>query len=166
MTMATQWSYKPHDRYKPARDILSILVQIVSRGGNLLLNVGPGPDGELDPTAYERLREIGDWMKVNSEGIYGTKAVAPYKEEKIAFTSKGNDIYAFYLADENEKTMPAKVLVRSFVPVDAQGVTLLGYKKPLKWKKVADGVEIEIPASLRNTPPCDYIWGFRMKVRK
>lgn len=166
MTMATQWSYKPHDRYKPARDILSILVQIVSRGGNLLLNVGPGPDGELDPTAYERLREIGDWMKVNSEGIYGTKAVAPYKEEKIAFTSKGNDIYAFYLADENEKTMPAKVLVRSFVPVDAQGVTLLGYKKPLKWRKVADGVEIEIPASLRNTPPCDYIWGFRMKVRK
>lgn len=164
MTMATQWSYKPGDRYKPAWDIISKLVQIVSRGGNFLLNVGPGPDGELDPVAYDRLREIGDWMHVNSDGIYGTKAIAPFKEDKIAFTSKGDNVYAYYLGDKDEK-MPETVKIKSFVPVSSKAVYLMGYNRPLKWKKVDGGIEIYLPESVRETPPCEFIWGFKIKVK-
>ena len=164
MTMATQWSYKPNDTYKSARTILSILVQIVSRGGNLLLNVGPGPNGDLDPVAYERLREIGDWMQVNGEGIYGTKAVAPYKEDKLVYTMKGDYVYAFYLSDEENPEVPEKITIRSFVPAGG-GITFLGYKKSLPWRRTSDGIEIEIPEPLQDNPPCNYIWGLRFRIR-
>lgn len=163
MTMATQWSYKPDDIYKSTHSILTTLVQIVSRGGNLLLNVGPGPDGELHPDAYRRLREIGDWMQVNGEGIYGTRAIAPYKEERIAFTSKGNYVYAFFLSDENEG-MPGSIKIRSFVPQKGKQVTLLGSKIQLKWKKTSDGIEIIIPERLRRNPPCKMLWGIKIPV--
>ena len=149
MTMATQWSYKPDDSYKSTHDILTTLVQIVSRGGNFLLNVGPGPDGELAPEAYQRLKEIGDWMQVNSEGIHGTKAIAPYKEDRIAFTSKDNNVYAFYLNAKDEY-MPSVVKIRSFVPVSA---------------KTGDGIEIIIPESVRKNPPCDLVWGVKLKIK-
>ena len=164
MTMATQWSYKPNDVYKPADQIIKILVQTVSRGGNLLLNVGPGPDGELDPTAYARLKEIGDWMTVNSEGIYGTDPVAPYFEDKLTFTLKDDSVYAFYLNEEDE-SMPEKIVLKSFEPASSKAVRLMGYDRPLKWKKTDAGIEIDIPASVRQTPPCDYVWGFRIEVK-
>lgn len=164
MTMATQWSYKPNDRYRQADDIILKLVQIVSRGGNFLLNVGPGPDGELDPVAYERLKEIGDWMQVNSDGIYGTRAIAPFKEEKIAFTSKEDYVYAFYLNEKDEK-LPEKIVINSFVPVSSKGVSLMGHDRPLKWRKTQDGIEVCIPESVRNMPPCKYVWGLKMKVK-
>ena len=73
-----------------------------------MLNIGPGPDGDIDPIAYDRLKEIGEWMKINSEAIYGTKPVKPYQETKIAFTKKENVVYAIYLPDENEKTFHPK----------------------------------------------------------
>jgi len=60
ITMGDSWSYVPGDHYKPTRDIVQLLVKIVSRGGNLLLNIGPGPDGEWDPVAYQRLQQIGE----------------------------------------------------------------------------------------------------------
>ena len=164
MTMATQWSYKPDDSYKSTHDILTTLVQIVSRGGNFLLNVGPGPDGELAPEAYQRLKEIGDWMQVNSEGIHGTKAIAPYKEDRIAFTSKDNNVYAFYLNAKDEY-MPSVVKIRSFVPVSAKSVFLMGHNRPLKWKKTGDGIVIIIPESVRKNPPCDLVWGFKLKIK-
>ena len=164
MTMATQWSYKPDDSYKSTHDILTTLVQIVSRGGNFLLNVGPGPDGELAPEAYQRFKEIGDWMQVNSEGIHGTKAIAPYKEDRIAFTSKDNNVYAFYLNAKDEY-MPSVVKIRSFVPVSAKSVFLMGHNRPLKWKKTGDGIEIIIPESVRKNPPCDLVWGFKLKIK-
>ncbi|MCK7483889.1 MAG: alpha-L-fucosidase [Candidatus Moduliflexus flocculans] len=60
---------------------------MVSKGGNFLLNIGPSPEGEFAPEALDRLREIGEWMKVNGEAIYGTRPVAPYKEVKTCFTA-------------------------------------------------------------------------------
>ena len=109
MTMAKQWSYKPNDKYKSTYQLVQLLVKIVSRGGNFLLNVGPSPEGELDPKVYDRLKGIGDWMQINSEAIYGTKAIKPYHETKTAFTQKGNNVYAFYLPDEDEKMMKMRI---------------------------------------------------------
>src|SRR4029079_10730137 len=98
MTMATSWSYVPNDTYKPANEIIEKLVDIVSKGGNYLLNIGPGPDGEFDPVAYQRLKEIGTWMNVNGEAIYGTRMYTVFKEgEKIRFTQSkdGKTRYVF-----------------------------------------------------------------------
>jgi alpha-L-fucosidase len=75
MTMNDHWGYNKHDNnWKSSADLIHKLVDIASKGGNFLLNIGPTPSGEFPPEAIERLRAIGAWMKVNSESIYGTQA--------------------------------------------------------------------------------------------
>ncbi len=165
MTMAGQWSYKPNDNYKPAYQLIQHLVRIVSKGGNFLLNIGPGPDGDFDPLAYERLKEIGSWMKINSEAIYGTNPIKPNQDDKISFTKKNNFVYAIYLADENEKILPASLFISSFQPLNTSKVYLLGYDKPLIWEKSAKGTIINIPKTLQNKPPCQYAWTFKMQIQ-
>lgn len=70
MPMGTSWSWVPNEKYKSTDEIIRTLVSVVSRGGSLLLNVAPGPDGQLDSTAYVRLKEVGEWLKVNGEAVY------------------------------------------------------------------------------------------------
>lgn len=160
MTMGNSWSYVPHDHYKPARQLIRLLVKIVSRGGNFLLNIGPDPQGDWDPVAYDRLREIGAWMKVNSEGIYGTTPVAPYEQDKIVFTKKKDSsaVYAFYLADTSETQLPAEIHVPSLQARKHSKVYLLGYSRPLSWKAGDNGMTVKIPKALQQQPPCKYAW--------
>lgn len=74
MPMGTSWSWVPNERYKSTDEIIRTLAQVVTRGGSLLLNVAPGPDGRWDSTAYQRLADVGAWMKANGEAIHGTRA--------------------------------------------------------------------------------------------
>ena len=165
VTMTHSWSYRPEAEYKSVKTMLTMLVQIVSRGGNLLLNVGPGPDGTLEEAAYERLKGIGDWMQVNAEGIYATKAVAPYQDGQLYYTAKGDCVYAFYVPGEGEP-MPAEIAVPSFVPAGARDVVMLGSRKALKWKKAeTGGIVVTIPASLRKTLSAQPVWCLKMKVK-
>ncbi|MHC1767114.1 MAG: alpha-L-fucosidase [Verrucomicrobiia bacterium] len=90
MTMGNQWSFKPDDQYKSTHRLIHLLVDVVGKGGNFLLNVGPQPDGRLPGAAVQRMREIGDWLDVNGEAIYGTRPIAPYKDGNVIFTRKGN----------------------------------------------------------------------------
>jgi len=82
------WSWIPNATYMSGRKAIQLLVDIVAKGGNLLLNVAPGPDGKWHDGAYELFEEIGNWMDVNSEAIYETRAIAPYKEGKVCLTKK------------------------------------------------------------------------------
>lgn len=108
MPMGTSWSWVPNEQYKSTDEIIRTLVSVVSRGGSLLLNVAPGPDGKLDSTAYVRLKEVGEWLKVNGEAVYGTRAfrlnMDPTTDTALGYTEdadgggKGNGhrvIYAF-----------------------------------------------------------------------
>lgn len=165
MTMGKSWSYKPNDQYKSAYELIQLLVKIVSRGGNLLLNIGPGPDGDFDPVAYDRLKAIGDWMQINGEAIYGTKPVKPYHENKLVFTQKSNTVYAFYLPDENEKTIPEKIIIASIQPLKGSKLFLMGYNKPLKWTKSDRGTVIEIPKSVQTKHVCQNTWTFKMTIQ-
>ena len=104
-------------------------------------------------------------MQVNSEGIYSTKAVAPYQDGQLYYTAKGNYVYAFYIPEEGE-ALPAEIAVPSFAPISTKGITLLGSKKALKWRKGADGGAIvTLPESLRKNPPCNHIWCLKIKVK-
>lgn len=132
MTMGNSWSYVPNDQYKSARKIIHMLTDIVSKNGNLLLNIGPGPDGEWDPVAYQRLQEIGVWMKINSEAIYDTEADPQLpRQHNWVFTKKGKTIYAIYQVAENEKTNGAFSLRLPLLKT-APGIHLLGSTQNIK----------------------------------
>ncbi len=144
MTMGNSWSYVPGDKYKSTNQIVQLLVKVVSRGGNLLLNIGPGPDGDFDPIAYERLKGIGEWMKVNGEGIYSTRSVAPYSSGNIFYTrsTKNNNLYAFVLSDSETVKFPATIDI-PLVDVKAiASVHIAGCKGKVQWKNTDKGIQI------------------------
>ena len=142
---------------------VQMLVDIVTKGGNLLLNVAPTPQGEWQQGAYDLLEEFGKRMKINSEGIYKSKVLKPYKENNICMTQQDNgNAYFFYLCKEGENAMPSEITITSNQPVKEGKVTLLGYDKPLKWKKNGSGFKVFIPEEIKNNPPCNYVWTIKV----
>ena len=155
LTMGTGWAYRPDDTYKPARQLIHMLADIVCKGGNFLLNVGPSPSGEFAADALDRLAEIGEWMAVNAAAIYGTRAVAPYREGPACFTRKGRDIYAIVLAENGEDAPPASVVLRTSRPLAGLPVRMLGRTEPLEQVPCDDGVKVVLP---REELPCRHAW--------
>lgn len=144
MTMGNSWSYVPNDVYKPTGDLIRKLVDIVSKGGNYLLNIGPGPDGSFDDTAYARLNEIGQWMKVNGEAIYGTRMHSVFGEgDQVRYTSSkdGKTKYIFLYSDLGKNLH----LQHLELPAKAK-LSLLGSRAKLSYKSTTTGTDIIFPA--------------------
>ena len=152
------WSWVPDAKYMSAKSAVQLLVDIVAKGGNLLLNIAPGPEGQWHEDAYRLLDDIGEWMKVNSEAIYETRALAPYKEGKICISKKGgNTVYIYYMAEDGEK-MPDTFEMSSYsLPANAK-IRMLGTNTYLKRVKRDKGFTIIIPDRIRKTPPARYVW--------
>ena len=97
MTICQQWAWKPNDRLKTLKECIDLLVTNAGCDGNFMLNVGPMPDGRIEPRQVERLREIGRWMKQYGESIYGTRG-GPFKPAKWGVsTCKDDMIYVHVL---------------------------------------------------------------------
>jgi alpha-L-fucosidase len=143
-------------------------VDIVSKGGNLLLNIGPGPDGTWQDDAYHRLAQVGAWLKVNGEAIYATRPIAPYKDGKVCLTSaKDGAVYAIYLGDRDEEQPPSRIWLNTVQPAPGATVIMLGAKENLTWEAVGKGVVVDIPSSVQKKGPCKYAWTIRMsKIAK
>jgi len=157
------WSWVPNAKYMSGRQAIHLLVDIVAKGGNLLLNIAPGPDGTWHDGAYELLNEMGNWLKVNGEAIYETRAIAPYKENNICFTSKKDGtIYAIYLAKEGEESLPQKIELTSLCPEKGSNVSILGIRKKIKWEKTEKGYLIKIPESVIKSSTGRYAWVFKI----
>ena len=157
------WSFSYDAKMMETRKVIHMLSDIVAKGGNLLLNIGPGPDGTWYDEAYSRLNEIGDWLKINGEAIYNTRTIAPYVDRKLYFTrGKNGSVYIIYLLAEGEK-LPSEIQVKGFTPENGAKVSLLGKKlSSLKWKADASGFTISIPQSLAKTLPSQYAIAFKI----
>ena len=175
------WGFIKNDRFRTAASLVGDLVDIVSKNGTLLLNVGPRPDGTIPEEAEAILRQIGRWLEVNGEAIYGTRpysifgegptrvvggsfkdtASQPFTADDIRFTTKNGALYAIFLA------WPAngKVTIRSLGTASPRGgrpvhrVTLLGSAATLKWTREASGLAVELPAQ----KPCDFAYALKME---
>lgn len=152
------WSWLPDAKYMSGKNAVQLLVDIVAKGGNLLFNIAPGPEGQWHDDAYRLLEDIGQWMNINSEAIYGTRALAPYKEGKVCISKKGeHTIFIYYMADENEK-MPAQIGMSAFSLPAGSKVKMPGTNSFLKLVKTGKGFNIIIPEKIRKSPPSKYVW--------
>jgi alpha-L-fucosidase len=161
------WSWVPDAEFMTPRKAIHMLVDIAAKGGNLLLNIAPGPDGKWPEGAYTLLEAVGTWLDVNGEAIYGTRAHPPYKSGRTGFTRKKDTdtVYAVYMAGENEMEPPEEVEIEGLFPVPGGAVTLLGAAGTLTWEKTGLGFRIRIPEAVRKSPPCLEAWAFKFTVR-
>lgn len=158
--------------YHTGKELVFILVDTVSRGGNLVLDIGPGADGTIPVIMEERLKKIGDWMKVNSEAIYGTQpwkttrqwtaGEAPKTEYNKEFSSAYDVTKLIERSSEGKASIDAFFTAKgnnvyailphwagsTFVVKDvktAKSVTLLGSSAPLRFKNSQAGLSIQLP---------------------
>ena len=139
MSMGNSWSYVSTDQYKSTNKLIHLLCDIVAKGGNFLLNVGPDADGNLPDTALLRMKEIGEWMQVNGEAIYGTRPIYPFTYGKFRFTQKGDKVYAIFLLDEQESPVPDTYWFEAPISLKSGKIKVLGSKKKASLSREADG---------------------------
>ena len=141
----TSFGYGYDQDYLTPKEIAHLLLDIVAKGGNLALNLGPQPDGRLPYRAVEHLKEFSKWMAVFQNAIHCTRPVAPYRVDKWAFTrTKDNSkVNAFYLYGDDE--IVADKLVIPYTEKVSK-VTDIRSSKELAFKQVAGGIEIAVPA--------------------
>lgn len=144
------------EQYQTSKQLIDMLIDIVSRGGNLLLNIGPAADGTIPVIMQQRLKDIGDWLKINGEAIYETSAWAktlPQKEKTIFYTKKGNDLYVLLTKWQKQITVPIG---------KASSVALLGSKQKVSFSKNGNQITITAPLIDPANNPSPYAWVYKI----
>ncbi|MBQ4354403.1 MAG: alpha-L-fucosidase [Clostridia bacterium] len=145
VTVGTKWGFRFDDTYKSSRTLIHMLIQTISRGGNLALNVGPQPNGELPAGALRELEGLGAWLRANGDAVYATRAAEQEQIGNIFFTKKADQLYAFFPLQEDE-ALSDTVLIP--VSRDVTCVTLLSTGENLTFTKSDEGICVTLPATL------------------
>jgi alpha-L-fucosidase len=153
MTLSADWGWTPRARFKSSNLVIGKLMEIVAKGGSLLLGAGPDGKGNFPDEVYSRFEEIGKWLQKNGEAIYGTTITPYYNDGNIWFTAAkdGKKMYALYALPEND-TLPATIEWRTNIPAKGSKVTLLQTGKSLRYKVNDDKVTVTLPKGLKNEP--------------
>ena len=148
MTLANNWGYVPNDVYKSSAKVIQSLIEVVAKGGSLLLGVGPKPDGTLPPEAMQRMKEIGSWMKKNGEAIYSTRTVKNYRDSSTWFTqNKQQGLYYALVCLPEGKPVPLTVEWNDNAPKKGTKIILLQAGETLKWKQNGNRTTVFLPSS-------------------
>ncbi|WP_308637501.1 alpha-L-fucosidase [Paenibacillus silvisoli] len=162
ITIGTSFSFKFEDKYKSARQLVHILMEVVAKGGNLALNVGPQPDGRLPAGALKSMKELGAWMKTYGEAVYGTRICAPYYTGNSAFTRKGDTVYCTYLYANEDAQVSQQIRIPYTDAVT--GIELVGTDEAVEYTQDGEGITLQLPASqLGGQAPIAHV--FRMSTK-
>lgn len=145
ITMGTSFSFRYEDQYKSTRKLVHILLEVVAKGGNLALNVGPQPDGRLPEGAVKRMKELGAWMKKYGEAVYGTRICAPYYTSSCAFTRKENTVYCSYLYPSSDS--PVTEYIHIPYTESVASIELMGADGILEYVRTEEGISVRLPSS-------------------
>lgn len=149
ITLGNAWGYVPNDEYKSAAKVIHSLIEIVAKGGNMLLGVGPQSDGLLPIEAVNKLEEIGSWLSKNGDAIYGTKTTDNYTDGTNFFTIKGDQHYVLIPLIAGEKS-PDEIIWSENVPKKGTKVTLLETGEKLDWKLKNGMVHVLLPKGMKS----------------
>ena len=175
------WSFIENEDFKSATHVIHDFIDIVSKNGNCLLNVGPRPDGTFPRQAEGILLALGDWLEINGEAIYGTRPWQRFGEgptmassgkfsdgeqdafgaEDFRFTRRPNALYAIELAwPGRETTIKSLAHGAGIEAEEIESVTMLGDDRPLEWKQDYQGLHVALPQQR----PCDHAYVFRLEL--
>ncbi|MCX6929170.1 MAG: alpha-L-fucosidase, partial [Verrucomicrobia bacterium] len=184
-TMNTSYGYNQNDHdWVPAQEIVFRLVEIVSKGGNYLLNVGPTSEGLIPQPSVDRLKEIGAWMRVNQTAIYGTMPWKTHGEGPsfkptttsandattagagespfdIRFTAKGKSVFAICLAWPDKEFMIGAMGKERSPNSKIVGVRMLGSKEKIQWRRTDAGLSLSVPRE----KPCRHAFVYRIDLK-
>ena len=176
------WGYIEHDTFKTPEFVVHQLIDIVSKNGNLLMNVGPRSNGTIPYEVQQVLLSVGSWLKVNGDAIYGTRAwttygegptkvvagsfndteATDYKPEDFRFTTKGTTLYAIEMGWPTGGEAVIHTLAPTAGTQTIQSVSLLGVSGPLKFEQKADGLHVQVPAKT----PGKYAYAYKIEFTR
>jgi len=187
-TSIGDWFYRTGQKYKSADEVVQLLIDVVSKNGNLLINVVQTPEGDLEQDVLDIMESISKWIAANGEGVYATRPwkvygegpstlkenqkrgrfgglsdTGNYQSTDIRYTTKGNDLYAFVMSTSREDIrMTSLGKNAKLVDKAITSVTMLGSKEKLQWKREDDALVITKPANL----PAWKVHGFKITFKK
>ena len=160
--LSDDWGWVPWPRWKSPRQVINTLIEVVAKGGNLVLGVGPTAEGLIQPEVVERLQPIGRWLATYGDAIYNTVPTQPYHASQPAMSSAssapsgdlwftaskdGSTRYALYALPDST-SIPFTLVWQGCVPKRGKPVRLLGSRKRLKWTEHDGTVTIHLPSGL------------------
>src|SRR5947209_7038833 len=172
------WGYIKDDTFKSPEFVVHQLIDIVSKNGNLLLNIGPRSDGTIPDEVKQVLLDVGAWLSINGEAIYGTRPwrtygegptkvaagsfhdtdTAKYTPEDFRFTTKGDDVYAIGLAWPTSREAVIHSLAKTVGSEPVQSAALVGGEAKLRFEQRADGLHVQLPSQA----PAKYAYVLRL----
>lgn len=149
LPLGNNWGYVPNDNFKSSEEVIHNLIEVVAKGGNMLLGIGPKSDGTFPLDAVAILEEIGEWLDKNGEAIYDTRTMDYYNDGEIYFTQKDGKKYAIVrLAKAVEKGQV--ISWKGNLPVEGAKVRLLETGDEVEWEIRNKKIFVHLPAQMVN----------------